>query len=65
MMISSMCRNNVLIAPDGTAKLTDCVSVIMTNNADTIMSPGTKDTCASFHPVSTDKRSFDLAVAML
>jgi len=37
----------VLIAPDGTAKLTDFgVSVIMTNNADTIEAAGPNDTCA-------------------
>lgn len=37
----------MLIAPDGTAKLTDFgVSVIMTNNADTIEAAGPNDTCA-------------------
>jgi hypothetical protein len=42
---ATRCRNNVLIAPDGTAKLTDFgVSVIMTNNADTVMPPGPNDT---------------------
>lgn len=43
----SACRNNVLIGPDGTAKLTDFgVSAIMTNNTDTTLSPGPNDTCA-------------------
>jgi hypothetical protein len=38
----------VLIAPDGTAKLTDFgVSVIMTNNMDTVLPPGPNDTCAT------------------
>lgn len=37
----------MLIAPDGTAKLTDFgVSVFMTNNADTIEAAGPNDTCA-------------------
>lgn len=39
----------MLIAPDGTAKLTDFgVSVIMTNNMDTVLPPGPNDTCATF-----------------
>lgn len=41
----------MLIAPDGTAKLTDFgVSVIMTNNADTIQQVGPNDTCAALSP---------------